>query len=131
MHPEPTLGGENASAVDVFVALQPIFDSSSALHGYELLFRSTAENAYEGDDANRASAEVLNRALHVMGLTSLAGDKRMFVNFPGPMLIDESYAVLPPDRCVIELLETAEIIDDLVAACRRLKDAGYALALDD
>jgi c-di-GMP-related signal transduction protein len=39
--------------------------------------------------------------------------------------------MLPPDRVVIEILETVHIDDELIAACRRLKYAGYLLALDD
>ena len=39
--------------------------------------------------------------------------------------------LLPPHRVVAEILETVEPEDRVVAACKRLKEAGYRIALDD
>lgn len=39
--------------------------------------------------------------------------------------------MLPRDRVVIEILETVRVDDEAIEACRRLKSAGYLLALDD
>jgi len=38
---------------------------------------------------------------------------------------------LPPDRVVVEILETVAADEPVLAACRRLKSAGYRIALDD
>ncbi len=39
--------------------------------------------------------------------------------------------MLPKDRVVLEILETVPMDDEVHDACRRLKQAGYLLALDD
>ncbi len=38
---------------------------------------------------------------------------------------------LPPERTVIEILETVEITPAIVARCRALRDRGFSFALDD
>ncbi|EPR43718.1 diguanylate phosphodiesterase metal dependent hydrolase domain containing protein [Desulfovibrio sp. X2] len=47
------------------------------------------------------------------------------------MLLEDAAFALPPDVCVIEVLETVRPEPDILRALRRLKDAGYILALDD
>jgi c-di-GMP-related signal transduction protein len=39
--------------------------------------------------------------------------------------------LLPPDRTVVEVLETVPPDQEVAACCKRLKDAGYLIALDD
>ena len=39
--------------------------------------------------------------------------------------------LLPSEQAVVEILETVPADDLVVAACRRLKEAGYTIALDD
>lgn len=39
--------------------------------------------------------------------------------------------LLPPDRIVVEILETVNPTDEILAVCRDLRAAGYILALDD
>jgi EAL and modified HD-GYP domain-containing signal transduction protein len=38
---------------------------------------------------------------------------------------------LPRDRVVLEILATRELDEEVVTACRSLKDAGFLIALDD
>ena len=47
------------------------------------------------------------------------------------MLVSEIPLLLPKDEVVIEVLETVEINDELIAACQKLRDEGYIIALDD
>lgn len=46
-------------------------------------------------------------------------------------LVREFATILPKDRVVLEIFETIEPDDLVIAACARLKHAGYLLALDD
>ena len=39
--------------------------------------------------------------------------------------------LLPPDQCVVEILEDLTLDEEVVAACKKLRAAGYGLALDD
>lgn len=116
---------------DVFIARQPIFDRCSAVAGYELLFRSGPENRFPTMDTDLAASQGLERALMSFGFDSITDSKPAFVNLSRRVLLSELYTLLPPERSVIELLETVEPDADVIAACGRLKDNGYRLALDD
>ncbi|MGB9508593.1 MAG: HDOD domain-containing protein, partial [Candidatus Acidiferrum sp.] len=39
--------------------------------------------------------------------------------------------LLPPERVVVEILETVQPTDDIISICRDLRASGYLLALDD
>jgi len=116
---------------EVFVARQPIFDQRESVTAYELLFRGSRDNHYNADDADIASYHTLNNALHLVGLDALTGGKRAFINFTRRLLLEDAYTLLPPSIGVIELLEDIEPDQPVLDACRRAKEAGYTLALDD
>jgi EAL and modified HD-GYP domain-containing signal transduction protein len=115
----------------VFVGRQPILDAQQRVFGYELLYRSGAQNYYTGTDGNQATCATVNNAMNIMGLTELVAGRRAFVNITRQLLIKEVYSVLPPGETVIELLESIEPDAAVCDACRDLKRAGYTLALDD
>jgi EAL and modified HD-GYP domain-containing signal transduction protein len=127
----PAAAGRLDNDDTVMIARQPIFDPKSSLYGYELLFRSSRENRYAFTDPRLASAHTMNRALSVFGLPSVVGPKKAFFNFTYELIAEEMYAALPKDRCVIEVLETTLANEEAVNACRKLRAAGYELALDD
>jgi EAL and modified HD-GYP domain-containing signal transduction protein len=116
---------------DVYVARQPIFDSSAKVYGYELLYRSGLENRFGPVDGEHASLSVLSNSAFVFGLENLAGSGRAFVNFTRSLLVNGYARVLPPDRLVVEILETIEVDAEVRAACEDLKRDGYLIALDD
>jgi len=45
--------------------------------------------------------------------------------------VDGHASILPPQQTVVEILENVEADEDLLEACRVLRDRGYRLALDD
>jgi EAL and modified HD-GYP domain-containing signal transduction protein len=53
------------------------------------------------------------------------------VNFGRGPLLQGWHSALPPENTVIELLETVEPDAEVVEACRKLREQGYQLALDD
>jgi c-di-GMP-related signal transduction protein len=53
------------------------------------------------------------------------------VNCTREVLLKDLITLLPSDQTVAEILETVEPEDRVVAACKRLKAAGYQIALDD
>ena len=81
---------------DVYVARQPIFDHSSKIFGYELLYRSGFENQYAATDGDHASLSVLSDSAFVFGVEALAGNGRAFVNFTRTSLLNEYARVFPP-----------------------------------
>ncbi len=117
--------------MDIFVARQPIFDRRRTVVGYELLFRSSLQNVFGQNDPNKASLKMMDTTLLGFGLDALVGDKPAFFNASRDVLLKEHWAVLPPGRAVIEVLETIEPDAEVAAACRTIRDAGYRLALDD
>jgi c-di-GMP-related signal transduction protein len=118
--------------MDVLVARQAIFDRDRRVYGYELLFRSRVEQSeFDGTEGGLATQQVLANSLLVIGLENLVGSKKAFVNFGRGPLLQGWHASLPRESTVIELLETVEPDDEVLAACRRLRAQGYRIALDD
>ena len=112
-----------------FVARQPILDLHWVVHGYELLFRAGLESAFSGD-GDFATRTMLDNTL-IFGLEKLTAGLPAFVNCTLDSLTERLVNVLPPDLTVLELLETMEPTPELIEACRKLKAAGYRIALDD
>src|SRR4051794_40391049 len=118
-------------SLNVYVARQPIFDRRSHVYGYELLFRSSLENRFNGTDHEQASVSVIANSFFVLGIETLTGRGRAFVNFARETLLSDYAYVLPRERLVIEVLETVHADKAVVAACERLSNAGFLIALDD
>ncbi len=112
-----------------FVARQPILDRSQKLFGYELLFRNGMEDHFTADP-ELASRSTLDSSL-LFGLSTLCPRSRAFVNCTRDVLLKDLVTLLPPNQTVVEILETVEPDDRIIAACKRLKEAGYLIALDD
>jgi len=109
------------------VARQPIVDRDREVVGFELLYRPCRTSpAVVGGD--RMTAEVVLGALTI-GVEALVGDKVMYCNAERGVLVGETPITLPPERTVVEVLETVAIDEELVAGCRDLVARGYALAL--
>jgi c-di-GMP-related signal transduction protein len=121
-----------SAPIELFVARQPIFERDKTLAGYELLFRTGAGNFFPaGVDPDTASKEIIGQTLSVFGLDALVGDKLAYVNVTRRILLEGTYAFLPPGRLVLELLENLRPDPETLAACQAAKNAGYAIALDD
>jgi EAL and modified HD-GYP domain-containing signal transduction protein len=112
-----------------YVARQPILDLRGHIFGYELLFRSAREE-YFHDDGEHASRTMLDNTV-LFGLDKLTNNTPAFVNCTSKTLIESFVEIMPPSLTVLEILEDLEPTAELIAACRRLKAAGYRLALDD
>lgn len=115
----------------IYVARQPILDRESNVAGYELLFRNGPENRYSSEDPELATAQNIEQTVAAFGLDALVGDRTAFVNLSRGALLREFYRLLPPERTVIELLESVAPDREVIRACLGLKAAGYQLALDD
>ncbi|MEM7201856.1 MAG: HDOD domain-containing protein [Planctomycetota bacterium] len=118
--------------MQAFIARQPIFNTKAEVCAYELLFRDGLRNAFPvGMDPDLASSRVIADSLFLIGLEEMAVGKPAFINVTKDLLLADYVTMLPPDRVVIEVLETVEPTPDVIAACRRLKGGGYRIALDD
>jgi c-di-GMP-related signal transduction protein len=113
-----------------FVARQPILSADEKVFGYELLFRDGVEDFFTASDPDEASRSTLNTSV-LLGLDVLCDGRRAFVNCTRDILLKDYITLLPSGQTVVEILETVPPDDLVVAACRRLKEAGYMIALDD
>jgi c-di-GMP-related signal transduction protein len=66
-----------------------------------------------------------------VGLDRLLGGKPAFINFDRTLLLGDWTTLVPPEKSVIEILETVPPDQEVLAACHKLRQEGYALALDD
>ena len=117
--------------MDIYVARQPIFNRQMGLYGYELLYRRSSNNFYEGVDPSKATSELVHNTFLVMGFQQLIGGTKGFINFNQELLESELPGILPKDKVVIEILENVEANEAVIAACGKLKKDGFKLALDD
>jgi EAL and modified HD-GYP domain-containing signal transduction protein len=114
-----------------WLARQPILDLTGSTVAYELLFRASAAGAAGVLDDRMATASVIAHAFNELGLASVLGSCRGFINFDAELLMSDVVELLPPDRTVIEILETVEITPEVVERCRDLRSRGFSFALDD
>lgn len=118
--------------MEVFVARQPIFDRKKNVTAYELLFRSSIENFYDGSlDGDRSTSRVISNSLLVIGLDKLTNGKKAFINFTRNLIIKGAPSMLPREHIAVEILESVEPDPEVIAACRELKASGYMIVLDD
>lgn len=116
---------------DTFLARQPIVDGKHNLIGYELLFRASAQaDSAHLDDGYRAGLNVMASTLFDMGTEWLLKGKLAFINMDHPTLMSEFVSLLPPQKIVIEIMETVVPTDELLARVDELKKAGFRFALD-
>ena len=69
--------------------------------------------------------------LNVMGLDVVCDGRLAFINCTHQMLLKEYFLLLPPDKVVIEIQQDVPAEDGVVAACRRLRQRSYRIALDN
>jgi c-di-GMP-related signal transduction protein len=117
--------------MDIFLARQPIFDRSNKVIAYELLFRNSCENIYCNTDGNEATLNVIVNSFYTFGIKNITNNKKVFINFTEELIKKEIVTLLPSEQVVVEILENIEPTDEIILACKKLKEKGYTLALDD
>lgn len=108
---------------------QAILDRDQKTVAYELLFRNIDNSPITSD--TDATAQVLSNTLNMFGSGGVLGAKKGFVNLGIDILRQDILDVLPPNKFVLEILETQTPNAELVQSIKKLKHRGYAIALDD
>lgn len=117
--------------MNAFMARQPIFDRRQKVFGYELLFREGLHNYYQHVDGDQASNSVIADSFLLMGMHTVTGGKRAFINFTSNLLKNQIAMSLPKELIAVEILEDVQPDEEIVLACKKLKQLGYLIALDD
>ncbi len=118
-------------SMNVYVARQPIFDQHKRVFGYELLYRTAGQNVYQETDGDLATTRVAANSLLSIGMQTLVGNGRAFINFTEKLLLENLPSFFPPDMIVVEILEQVPPTPEIIHACQELRKEGYILALDD
>jgi len=112
------------------LARQPILAEDEKVIGYELLFRDNPEENRCSSDFENATLSTID-TLNVMGLDVVCDGRLAFINCTQQMLRKEYFLLLPPDKVVVEIQENVPADESIVAACLRLKQKNYRIALDN
>ncbi len=121
------MGSDN---MNFFVARQPIFDCDQNVCAYELLYRNSLDNYYKSVDGDQATSEVIN-SFFLMGMDAIIDGSKAFINFTSNLLKDEVPTIFDKDTIVIEILEDVEPDKKIIEVCKKMKEEGYTIALDD
>ncbi|GAB2611830.1 histidine kinase [Paractinoplanes abujensis] len=115
----------------VHVGRQPIFDVHGDVIAYELLFRGSMAAVAAGRQDTYATSTVMINAFTEFGINEVAGDRFCFINLTREFLAGELPLPFGPAQVVLEVLETVEMDDEVIAGITKLAEAGYRIALDD
>lgn len=119
------------AAEDIYLGRQPIVDRAQQLQGFELLFRNSLNNrAVVANDA-AATSSVIVHTLSEFGIESVLGGCTGFINCDTGFLMSDVISLLPPDKVVLEILESTVCDTNVQRRCLELKALGFRLALDD
>lgn len=112
-------------------ARQPIHDRDLRVCAYELLFRAPEAHSADVTDATSATADVVTRAMLDVGFDTLVHEHKAWVNAGRDFLVRRAFESLPPERVVLEVLETVRDEPEVLAALHEARAAGFSIALDD
>jgi c-di-GMP-related signal transduction protein len=112
------------------IARQPILTRDDEVVGYELFFRENQEEERFTSDSDGATSVMID-SLSVMGFDVLCDGRLAFIKCTRQMLVEDGLALLPPSEVVVEIHETVPPDESVLTACLRLKERGYAIALDN
>jgi c-di-GMP-related signal transduction protein len=113
-----------------FLARQPILTHERRLYAYEILSRYGPENYCRPKPGSAVSENAMDE-LFLMGIRTMTDGLPAFVNCTRDFLVQDYLTLMPRELVVGEILETVAPDADVLTACRRMKDLGYRLALDD
>lgn len=119
------------AAEDIYLGRQPIVDRAQQLHGFELLFRNSLQNRAVVVNDAAATSSVIVHTLSEFGIDSVLGGCTGFINCDTSFLMSDVISLLPPDKVVLEILESTVCDTDVQRRCLELKALGFRLALDD
>jgi EAL and modified HD-GYP domain-containing signal transduction protein len=115
----------------IHVGRQPIFDVRGDVVAFELLFRGSMDAVAAGRQDTFATSTVMINAFTEFGIHEVAGDRLCFINLTREFLAGQLPLPFGPEQVVLEVLETVEIDDEVVAGITALAQKGYRIALDD
>lgn len=115
----------------VHIGRQPIYDRDGEVVAYELLFRGPAEDSEAARRSLYATSQIIVNAFTEFGLDQIVGTRRCFINLTRDFLVGDLPVPFEPGQAVLEILESVEVDDEVLAGVSRLVTLGYQVAIDD
>jgi len=124
--------GSNPADQLALVARQAIYDASSNVIAYELLYRhgESARTACINHDTQATLHIIVQMAIEI-GLDRLSDKLPIHIRYPSQLLEAAMLPPFPAERVVIEVLESVRSNPKLLAGLAAFRAAGYRIALDD
>jgi len=116
----------------VFMARQKIFDAMGREYSCELLFRDHAHGIKEFPTNMKATSHVIINTVTNVSINELIGDSgTAFINIDEDVLTSDILDVLDNKRFVLEILETTNLSEKVVAKIKQYHSRGFKIAIDD
>ncbi len=115
----------------VHVGRQPIYDREGTVIAHELLFRAGATASTAARRDAHATARVLVAAFTEFGLDEVCGGLVCFINLTRDFLTGHLPLPFDCSQAVLEVLETTDVDEEVLAGVTALAEQGYTIALDD
>jgi EAL and modified HD-GYP domain-containing signal transduction protein len=117
--------------LDLFISRQPIFDRQLRVYGYELFFRSGVQSIFGRIHPDEALSDSFLSKNRSPDLGALTGNKRYFLSVTLDILLQGYVHLLPKELAAVEIPRFLPPSSDVMAACKKLKEAGYLIAVED
>lgn len=124
---EPQTASQTIAGEMRCITRQPILDENHRVHGYQVDFDLGASAVDRGGGV-QAVRTVLDDAV-ILGIDRFTNGLPAFVTCSAESLLEEWVAVLPPGMTVLEVPAALEPSPRLIDSCRKLREAGFKLAL--
>lgn len=116
----------------VYLAKQKIFDHKGEHFAYELLFRDHQFGIKQFPTNLQATSHVMLNTLTNISTDELLGDKGIaFINLDEHALLSGIVDLLDTKRFVLEILETADLNEKVIAKIKQYHKRGFKIAIDD
>jgi EAL and modified HD-GYP domain-containing signal transduction protein len=115
---------------ETFLARQPIFDTSGAVWGYEILHRNNLEAVRSALSDPFASSLEVAAGICLCRPQDLKAGRKVLVPFDEHSILDGIPYALPAASTVIQVMEAQDPGARLIEALRELRGEGYTVAVN-
>ncbi len=128
-HPQSHRAQEKHLATHRFIARQPVLDREEKVYAYELIFRPGDGDFWPNSNGNLFGEEAITVSSIFEEIDEITEGARAVIRCSRQVLVSGLAAKLPKDRVILELLPTGNADEEVLTACRKLRTAGFVIAL--
>ncbi len=115
-----------------YVGRQAILDKENKIFAFEILYRETYSDETANITSSReATAKVLINLFNNVGIESIVGNKKAFINVDDSILACKFENLVNPEKIIFEILENTVVNEKIIERVKQLKLSGFKFALDD